>query len=351
MHDDPQPRHKFTRVLLLVLVPILFLLGWSQASLNLSFLQPASAGATILLIAISVTIFLAFVIFALILTRILLKLYVEHSKQLFGARFKIKMLAAFLGLSVVPVCVLFIFANGLLNRSIDKWFGIPFDTVRRDANEIFHQVEAQAEQRTLHDTVHLAEHEELRRHLAARSRSDLDAVLTRTARDLSLDLALCFDTHGEILARTGQMGPAPGDFLRLFPNLKSDRLPESGTSTRWTSGNLELFLAASPVTGTAGERLGAVVIARQLPTNIRKVAEEIQREAGKYDELSRERRAVKRIYLWILSLLTLLILFAATWFALFLSKQVTVPIGALAEATQEVSRGNLGYRVTVRSGD
>ena len=351
MHDDPQPRHKFTRVLLLVLVPILFLLGWSQASLNLSFLQPASAGATILLIAISVTIFLAFVIFALILTRILLKLYVEHSKQLFGARFKIKMLAAFLGLSVVPVCVLFIFANGLLNRSIDKWFGIPFDTVRRDANEIFHQVEAQAEQRTLHDTVHLAEHEELRRHLAARSRSDLDAVLTRTARDLSLDLALCFDTHGEILARTGQMGPAPGDFLRLFPNLKSDRLPESGTSTRWTSGNLELFLAASPVTGAAGERLGAVVIARQLPTNIRKVAEEIQREAGKYDDLSRERRAVKRIYLWILSLLTLLILFAATWFALFLSKQVTVPIGALAEATQEVSRGNLGYRVTVRSGD
>jgi hypothetical protein len=351
MQDELTPRRRIKLLLLLIIVPILLLLGWSQASFNLTFLQPASAGTTILLIVISATIFLAFVIFALILTRILLKLYVERSKQQFGARFKVKMLAAFLGLSVVPVCVLFIFANGLLNRSIDKWFGIPFDAVRRHASEIFRQVEAQAEQRTLHDTVHLAEHEELRRHLAARSRAELSTVLARTARDLSLDLALCFDPRGELLGRAGNIGPEPAEILRLFPNLSSNRLPESGVSTRWTSGSTELFLAASPVTDAAGGRLGAVVIARQLPTNIRERADEIQREAEKYEELSRERRAVKRIYLWILSLLTLLIIFSATWFALFLSKQVTIPIGALAEATHEVSRGNLGHRVTVRASD
>jgi PAS domain S-box-containing protein len=50
-------------------------------------------------------------------------------------------------------------------------------------------------------------------------------------------------------------------------------------------------------------------------------------------------------------LLTLLILFIATWFALFLAKQVTVPIQALAEATQEVSRGNLGFQVSTRADD
>ena len=351
MYDELQPRRKFTLVLLLILVPILFLLGWSQASLNLAFLQPGSAQSTLLLIVISVAIFLAFVIFALILTRILLKLYVERSQQRLGAHFKIKMLAAFLGLSVVPVCVLFIFANGLLNRSIDKWFGIPFDVVRRDASEIFRQVESQAEQRTLHDTVHLAEHEELRRHLAARSQPELEAVLARTARDLSLDAALCFDTRGHVLARVGQVGPQPEEFSQLLPSIHTSRLPGSGASTRWTSSGLELFLAASPVLGAEGERLGSVVIARKLPTNIKQMADEIQREAAKYDELSRERRAVKRIYLWVLSFLTLLIIFAATWFALFLSKQVTVPIEALEKATQELSRGNLGFRVSARSDD
>lgn len=351
MQDDFQLRRKFTLVLLLILVPILFLLAWSQASLNLSFIQPASAPTTILLIVISSTIFVAFVIFALILTRILLKLYVERAQARFGAHFKIKMLAAFLGMSIVPVCVLFIFANGLLNRSIDKWFGIPFDTVRRDASEIFQQVESQAEQRTLHDTVHLAEHEELQRHLATRSRAETESILARTARDLSLDFAVCFDTEGRLLAQTGRTGPTPEELRRLFPNLTSGRLPEGGVSTRWKTGNLELFLAASPVFNPTGNRVGSVAIARELPTNIRRMVDEIQSEAGKYDELSRDRRAVKRIYLWILSLLTLLVLFAATWFALFFSKQVTVPIGALEEATHEVSRGNLGHRVTTRSGD
>ena len=53
----------------------------------------------------------------------------------------------------------------------------------------------------------------------------------------------------------------------------------------------------------------------------------------------------------MLWLLTLLILFIATWFALFFSKQVTVPIQALANATHEVAQGNLGFQVSARADD
>lgn len=50
-------------------------------------------------------------------------------------------------------------------------------------------------------------------------------------------------------------------------------------------------------------------------------------------------------------LLTVVVLFAATWLALFLSKLVTRPVAALAEATQEISRGRFDYRVDVRGAD
>src|SRR3990172_8148413 len=163
MDESSNPSRRILLIVLPILVIALLFLGWSQASLNLSFLQPTSARQTIFLITLSTLIVLAFVIFALILLRTLLKLYVERRQRRLGARFKTKMVAAFLGLSLVPVCFLFIFAYGLLNRSIDKWFGIPFDIVRRDASEIFRQVESQAEQHALHDTIHLAEHEEVRR--------------------------------------------------------------------------------------------------------------------------------------------------------------------------------------------
>src|SRR5258708_32222360 len=52
-----------------------------------------------------------------------------------------------------------------------------------------------------------------------------------------------------------------------------------------------------------------------------------------------------------LLLFTILLMFSATWFALFLSKQVTVPIQALAEATQEIIAGNFETRVNVQAQD
>ena len=58
-------------------------------------------------------------------------------------------------LTLVPACFLFAFSYGLLNRSIDKWFGIPFDVVHTDATEVVRQLAIQAENRARHLAVHL----------------------------------------------------------------------------------------------------------------------------------------------------------------------------------------------------
>jgi nitrogen fixation/metabolism regulation signal transduction histidine kinase len=46
-----------------------------------------------------------------------------------------------------------------------------------------------------------------------------------------------------------------------------------------------------------------------------------------------------------------IVLFVTTWLALFLAKLVTRPLAALAEATEEISRGRLDYRVDVSAAD
>jgi nitrogen fixation/metabolism regulation signal transduction histidine kinase len=53
----------------------------------------------------------------------------------------------------------------------------------------------------------------------------------------------------------------------------------------------------------------------------------------------------------MLLLMTVLVLFAAVWIGLFLSKRITVPIEALSEATREISSGNLDHRVGVTARD
>ena len=55
--------------------------------------------------------------------------------------------------------------------------------------------------------------------------------------------------------------------------------------------------------------------------------------------------------LLILLLFTVLLLFSVMWVALFLAKQVTVPIQALAEGTREISAGNFDYQVPEQAQD
>jgi PAS domain S-box-containing protein len=327
-------------------------LGWSQASLNLGFIRPNNSEETILLLVLSTVIFLAFVIFALILLRILLKLYFERQQQQLGSRFKTKMVVAFLGLSLVPVIFLFIFAYGLLNRTIDKWFSVPLDLIRQDSEELVRQLELQARQRADHISSYLAQSEDM---IQAMKNHQTPLVARMVTQEVAADpgtlAAMCFDSSGQLLAQAGDPWPDPSVIARYFPQIFGGKLPPNGLDGRWSAGEYELFISIDPILDNSGARLGTVAGIMRLPSKLTRISSEIQRETQKYNELSHRRKAEKRIYVSMLWLLTLLILFMATWFALFFSKQVTIPIQALANATHEVAQGNLGFQVAARADD
>jgi PAS domain S-box-containing protein len=350
MDTKKDRRRRALLITLLVLVPVLFFVGWSQASLNLSFIQPSNAQHTLLLLALSAFIFLAFVIFGLILLRILLKLYVERRQRQLGSKFKTKMVVAFLSLSLLPVCFLFMFAYGLLNRTIDRWFSIPFDLIRRDANEIVRQVEVEAERDSLRATAELTSNEELRAALRRGDSAAIETVLARGVKGFDLESALLFDTQHNLRARAGKPWPTLTEMDSLFPGFSLNGTPRD-ESVRHRSASAEFFVVAHPLVAADGSPAGTLVTATRLPLEIKQIAEGIEREAQQYDRLSWERKSIKRTYLSMLWLLTLLILFAATWFALFLSKQVSVPIQALVEATHAISKGNLAYQISARADD
>ena len=96
---------------------------------------------------------------------------------------------------------------------------------------------------------------------------------------------------------------------------------------------------------------GLILVAMPLPANFTAAMQQIEASQRRYLELAKERKMVRRTYMLLLLLLTVLVLFAATWFALFLAKFVVRPVAALAEATQEIAKGNLNYRVDVPAAD
>jgi nitrogen fixation/metabolism regulation signal transduction histidine kinase len=88
-----------------------------------------------------------------------------------------------------------------------------------------------------------------------------------------------------------------------------------------------------------------------LPPNYSTTLRELEESERKYTALRLERKLIRQTYMMVLLLLTVIVLFAATWFALYLSKMVIRPVSALEQATQEISSGRLDYRVEVAAGD
>ena len=131
-------RRRLTTVIVLSIVVLLLLLSLvAQSGFNLSpFVTPDTTAETLLLYALSSLNFLAFVTVLFVLLRNVLKLFRERRAGRLGSKFKTRLVSYAIGLSLLPGLLLFFFAFGLLNRSIDRWFGEPARQVVDDAQAI-----------------------------------------------------------------------------------------------------------------------------------------------------------------------------------------------------------------------
>jgi two-component system nitrogen regulation sensor histidine kinase NtrY len=88
-----------------------------------------------------------------------------------------------------------------------------------------------------------------------------------------------------------------------------------------------------------------VVAGKFLPQNYTQRINNISAYVERYHQLKIQKNPLKAFYLITLIFITLLIIFAASWIGFHLAKSITVPIEKLAQATKEVSKGNLEVRV------
>ena len=73
----------------------------------------------VILFALTVFIFAALLVFSLILTRSLVRLWAERRSGQMGSRFKVKMVLGAMGVSLLPVVFLFFFSYALVNRTLN----------------------------------------------------------------------------------------------------------------------------------------------------------------------------------------------------------------------------------------
>ena len=292
----------------LLLVPLVSLIVW-QGSFDFGRFAP-SMEHTFMFWAVSILIFILTVTLGFMLVRNFVKLYVERHSNREGSRIRTKLVLGALALTTTPVIFLVIFSVSVLNRNIDKWFSRPATEIRLNLIEIGTTIDRESEQKAvaLADWVSTLPEAQSAR-LGDRSVAD------------SLN-AVC-KSRGIIEVRLEPANSAP----------------------------IRLCTVALTGEKTGEVRRGNLVLHYAVPVDLAQTKADIDSAVRRYDRLALDKRATWIAYVLLLVLITLFILFFATWLAIFLSKQISVPISALLGAAQEVRTGNLAYRVRVNAMD
>ncbi len=330
------------RVIILLAIAVFLLLAIlvSQTAFDLTFLRPGNNQEIVVFAALSALIFLLFVALAFVLARNLLKLFAERRLGVLGSKFRTRMVAGALLLSFVPVMVMYWFSYGLMNRSIDKWFSTPVEEVRADTHAMASLLANYAVQNARAEAASLAASPEIERAFSSRNFSAAVDEFQHHELTLQGGFALAVRDGN---AEASFNAPAPWQVLK-------GRLPladaMAGRPAQFSWQQMDYTLGGAPAADG-----GLILVAIPLPHEFSQTVHQVEASQQRYYDLAHERRLVRRTYMGLLLLLTMIVLFVTTWLALFLSKLVTRPLAALAEATQELSRGRLDYRVDVSAAD
>ena len=272
-----------------------------------------------------------------LLARNALKLFYEGRKKVFGYHLRTKLVLIFVGFSLIPTLLLFFVAEGFISDSIEYWFNLDVEKVVAGSVAV-----SQDYYSTMTDRVRVTAQRVADRLGEVQSGPGLDEALARLRRDYSLSDIELFNEEGEPVARSWDGVSPQGITSRdssLVQNARVGRVIDG--IERAQKG--EFIKGAAPLRVPGGQ--GAVIVTLHMPEALRITVEDLARTYRGYTEMKLLKRPIRANYKMYLLLLTMLILFSASWLGFYLARGITVPIGKLAEGAERVAEGDLSARV------
>jgi two-component system nitrogen regulation sensor histidine kinase NtrY len=315
---------------------------------------------TFLLWTITIFVVLALLILATVLGRNLIKLYFERKSGELGSGFKTKMVSTFIALSLLPALLLFFLAYSLISSSIERWFRAPPAQMMENSRLLAQQYYAEITEQAKYFASNIAGSFHSPQDLGFKSKLQLQAF----RREYGLGNVKVYDGQSRPVEESGfelpseqqvRIRSALGRHQQLIEELVSQAVrnqPDARVERIAPDDpNNEITIAAAPIHDAKGAVTGAVLTETVRPSSVKFRVDSVLEAYDKYEQLQREEIALRFNALLMLVLATLLIIFAFSWFGLYLAKRITVPIQALAQGAAAVAAGNLGYRVECQAFD
>ncbi len=313
------------------------------------------------LYALSATNLAMLVALVFVLARNILKLLVERRRALPFARFRAKLVAVLLGMTLIPAVLVLLVGSELIRNSVDRWFNAPMDEVLSSANNIAGDY-YEERQRLVSMQAQRAARALAGLDLGASDGSAVREVIAPDVLQGRVQIVEVYrvtsgrDTPARVAALTEvKAGALPADYARGSADRLAERSAIAGTEARaidQLADGGELMRTAVPIRSSPNGPIRGVVIASeyltgQFAARARRMTEAFE----SYQQLRVLKRPLAGVYQSFFLMLTLMILVAATWMGLYLAKRVTRPVQMLATAAREIGAGHLDHRVETQSND
>ncbi len=351
--DEKEARKRFReRVIIIAALVLVVVLAFFESHLSKKeSILPISDNVLIFgLININI-ILIILVIFLII--RNVVKLIYERRHGIIGSKLRTKLVAAFVSLSLIPTVILFLISINFLSYSIENWFNLKIGDALNQTVEVaqlYYQQTADhakfyARQMSLDITsnrLHERDKALYLKTLIEQRQKNYNFGMVEVYFDNQRDKMIVLDKSNP------NISPVP-----MPPNVLEDVFSGKEVSTIQPSENGDFIRGAAPVYSYEGSKvvIGVIVIGYFIPKEMVDKMSVISKAAEQYKQIKLLKNPIKFSYIVTLFIVTLLIIFSATWFGIFLAQGIVVPIQDLAEATRKIARGNLDYRIEIVADD
>lgn len=279
--------------------------------------------------------------------RNVVKLIFDRRRNILGSKLRLRLVAAFVGLALVPTSLLFVLSSDLLSQAMEGWFSNHVEASVEGAVELAQSHFSWLKKRSLSDTEQVAR-------LVGEAGSIGNAALVELLERRRQE----FDFFSLRLFERPEAPPLEVTNAAATIDSFSEPPVESGELVKAFAGEtvvtseekspshfVRVYLPVS-FPGRHGVLMSATRISPEVAHALRAVTDSF----NEYEQLKFFRQPLRLGYLLTLAMITLLVLFSAIWFAFYLARELVVPIQRLAEGTEAVARGNYDFQIRA-SGD
>ncbi len=302
---------------------------------------------------ININIILLLLLIFLVI-RNLVKLIFERKQRILGAKLRTKLVAAFVSLSLVPTLLLFLVAVGFITSSMEKWFSVQVEHSLQGSLEVAQTYYRDFANNAIHYGRQISRSISQRDLVDGKKADGLKKFMERQRTEYNLGTIEIFSKKLKQVAVVTDANIPDNPLPTPSKELLEESFKGKEVSKTRVLGSGELITGVVPIYATPsgkGKVIGAVVTNFYVPKSLSAKMVEISKAFRDYKHLKILRKPIKSSYLVALLMVTLLIIFSATWFGFYLAKGITIPIQQLAEGTEKVASGDLDFHIDIAAKD